>query len=145
MSCTGVGALFSSLLLTALGHRWRVGAAATFGALLFPVALMVFSRAPVYAAAVPALFLVGMGLMLFNAVSNTMLQTASPVRLRGRVMSLRAFVFAGMSPIGAFQIGLVASALGPRTAVAIGAAICLLAALFILWRVPRLRASEDGL
>jgi membrane protein DedA with SNARE-associated domain len=65
-----------------------------------------------------------------------------------------------MSPIGAFQIGIVATLLGhatarhfgaaaeqygPRGAVALGAIICLLMAVYVLWRVPRVRASESGL
>jgi membrane protein DedA with SNARE-associated domain len=95
--------------------------------------------------------------MTYNAVSNSMLQTAPPDGLRGRVMSLRAFVFAGMSPIGAFQIGAVATGLGhaaasrlgpaaeqygPRGAVAIGAVVCLLAALLVIVLVPQLRRTE---
>jgi len=160
MLSVGVGALCAAALLASTGHRWRLGSAATLGSIFFPLGLLGLSCAPTYLTAMGTLFLIGLGLMTFNAVSNSMLQTAPPDALRGRVMSLRAFVFAGMSPIGAFQIGVVASGLGhaaarrfgpdaaqygPRGAVAIGAVMCLLAALLVLWRVPRVRKSKHGL
>jgi len=142
LSSAGLGALVSAGVLVGLGHRWRVGRLVTSGALLFPVALMAVALAPRYRLAVCALFFTGVGLMLFNVVANTMLQTAPPDSLRGRVMSLRAFVFAGMAPIGNLQIGAVAQWQGPRFALALGGAACLVSALAVAWRVPGLRRSR---
>ncbi len=79
--------------------------------------------------ALGCLFLSGLGLMLFNAVSNSMLQTAPPNELRGRVMGLRAFVFAGLAPFGALQIGAVAQWLGVRTALGLSAGGCAVAGI----------------
>jgi MFS family permease len=147
LTCAGIGALSSALLLTSLGHRWRLGRAVVFGAVLFPLALVALAAAPTYHFALVAIFLVGVGLMMFNAVSNSMLQTAPPDSLRGRVMSLRAFVFSGMTPFGSLQIGKVAEAAGPRLAIGTGGVICLLSALIMVWRVPQLwrrREAEVG-
>ncbi len=141
-SAAGAGALTSATFLTWHGHRWRIGRLATTGAFLFPVALLAVSLAPRYSVALVTIFLTGTGLMLFNAVSNTMLQTAPPDSLRGRVMSLRAFLFAGMTPIGNLQIGAVAQWLGPRPAVAIGGLVCLASAITITALVPQLRRTE---
>jgi len=141
MSAYAVGALTSALLLTAFGDRWPLGRLATIGSYWFPLALAAVALSPRYGVAVVALFLTGVGMMLFNAVSNTMLQTLSPDELRGRVMSLRTLLFAGMMPLGALQMGAVGEWLGPRAAVGIGAAVCFAAAFVAYWLVPGVRRS----
>jgi MFS family permease len=142
VSAYAIGALSSAVTLTALGHRWRLGQLMTMGSFIFPVALLGVAAAPKYEAALASLFLAGAGLMLFNAVANTILQKAPPDELRGRVMSLRTLLFAGMVAIGNLQVGAVGQWFGPRAAVAVGAAICLLAAFGAWWRAPAVRASE---
>lgn len=142
MSSYAVGALTSALLLTALGHRWPLGRLVAIGSYWFPFALGAVAVAPGYGLAMAALFLAGVGLMLFNATTNTMLQRLSPDELRGRVMSMRTLLFAGMMPVGAMQMGAVGEWMGPRAAVGIGAAVCLLAAIAVSWRMPGLRESE---
>ena len=141
MSAYAVGALTSALLLTAFGHRWPLGRLATIGSYWFPVALAAVALSPQYGVALVALFLTGVGLMLFNAVSNTMLQALSPDELRGRVMSMRTLLFAGMMPVGSLQVGAMGEWLGPRAAVGIGAALCFAAAFVAYWRVPGVRRS----
>jgi len=142
MSAPAVGSLLAAVMMTALGHRHRLGGLIVFGSFLFPVALLLLSGAPSFTAAVCFLFLTGFGMMSFNAASNTMLQKSPPHELRGRVMGLRSFVFAGMAPLGNLQIGAVGQWLGPRWAVAIGALACLVTAGAARWRVPELQASE---
>jgi hypothetical protein len=41
-------------------------------------------------------------------------QLTVPDDLRGRVMSLHTLMFAGMTPLGAFLVGSITEALGPR-------------------------------
>ena len=67
------------------------------------------------------------------------IQLTAPDALRGRVMSLYAVVFAGVTPFGALAIGYVAEALGAPTACAVGGAGGLLsvAMLTVLWRSRR--------
>jgi len=142
LSSYAVGALTSALGLTALGHKWPLGRLVTVGSFWFPFALAGVALAPHYAFAVVALFLTGIGLMLFNATTNTMLQSLSPDELRGRVMSMRTLLFAGMMPLGAMQMGALGQWLGPRAAVGIGAAVCLVVAVLASIHVPALRRSE---
>jgi predicted MFS family arabinose efflux permease len=52
-------------------------------------------------------------------------QVAVPDDLRGRVMSLYALVFAGVTSIGAFLVGSVAEAYGVPTACALGGGLAL--------------------
>jgi MFS family permease len=55
--------------------------------------------------------------------SNSLLQTSTPDRLRGRVMSVYTFVFGGVSPFGAFYTGLLAEHFGPAFTVLVSAII----------------------
>ena len=141
MSSYALGALASGVALSALGHRWTLGRPLTFGSFLFPLALLAVSVSPWYPLAMVSLFLTGIGMMLFNAVSNTILQISSPNEMRGRVMAMRALLFAGVTPLGAIQVGAMGQWLGPRPAVAIGATICLLTAVIAWRRLPDLRRS----
>ncbi len=141
MSSYALGTLAAAALLTAVGHRWRLGRTVTAGSFLFPVALVSVALSPRYAFAVVGLFVTGMGMMLFSAVANTMLQKASPDELRGRVMSMRTLLFAGMMPLGNLQFGAMGEWLGPRAAVAIGSVVCLVAAFTAWRRAPGLRRS----
>ena len=138
----GVGAFLAAVTLTWRGHLWRLGAVVTFGSLFFPLMLGGVALAPVYRTAMIMLFLNGVGMMSFNVVANTMLQRAPPDELRGRVMSLRTLLFAGLTPFGNLQMGAVAEWLNPRVALAFGAAVCLISALTAWWRVPALRQSD---
>jgi MFS family permease len=142
LSSYAVGGLTSALLLTAAGHRRPLGRLIALGSYASPFALAAVAFAPHYGVAVVALFLAGAGLMLFNATTNTLLQRLSPDALRGRVMSMRTLLFAGMMPLGAMQMGALGEWLGPQAAVAIGAAACLVAATVVSWLAPALSRSE---
>jgi MFS family permease len=142
MSAPAVGSLLAASAMAALGHRFRLGPITVLGSFVFPLALVLLGGAASYAIAVAVLFLLGLGIMSFNMTSNTILQKEPPDELRGRVMGLRAFVFAGMAPVGNLQIGAVAQWLGPRWAVAIDGMICLAAAAIAWWRAPALRRQE---
>lgn len=141
MSAPALGSLLAALFMAKEGYRFRIGAITVLGSFVFPVALVLLAAAPSYAVAVMFLFVVGLGMMSFNTTSNTMLQKDPPDELRGRVMGLRAFVFAGMAPLGNLQMGAAAQWLGPRWAVVIGGLVCLVTAGVAWWRVPNLRTS----
>src|SRR5690606_4357095 len=61
-------------------------------------ALVVFSFSASLWLALPALYFVGLGLMLTAASTNTVLQSIVPEELRGRVASLYVMSFIGMAP-----------------------------------------------
>jgi MFS family permease len=70
-----------------------------------------------------ALFVAGYCQISFVATANNRIQTITPDRLRGRVMSLYAQALIGVGPIGALQAGFLAERLGAPRAMAIGAVI----------------------
>ena len=71
-------------------------------------------------AALALLFVLGVSFSLFTASANVLLQLAAPDHLRGRVISLYLFAFAGLAPIGGLVAGWLAEQGG--TALAFGVA-----------------------
>jgi MFS family permease len=101
-------------------------------------ALIAFSFVHSLALALPLLFLVGMGVMLSAASTNTILQTIVEDRMRARVMSIYMMSFLGIAPLGALAAGALAEHIGPPATLAIGGVLALGASL-LYWRaLPRI-------
>ena len=102
-------------------------------------ALLTFSFAKTFWIALPALYFLGMGLMLSAASTNTVLQSIVPDELRGRVASLYVMSFIGMSPIGALLAGSIAERVGPPATLAGCGIAALAAALLYASQLPAIR------
>jgi len=142
MVASGVGALAGALFLASLGEFRRKGWLLTWGNIFFPLILILFSVSRLFPLSLLLLVGVGWGLITQNATANTLLQTIAPDNLRGRVMSIYTLMFMGMIPLGSLQAGAVAEHFGAALAVALGGLICLLFALWLLWKSPQLRHLE---
>jgi predicted MFS family arabinose efflux permease len=145
VGATGVGALAGALLLASRASarglsRWIVGAAAGFGA-----GLIAFSFSRSLALSAVLLLAVGFGMITLLAAANTLLQTLSPDAYRGRVMALYSMMFLGMAPFGNLLAGASAERFGAPATAAAGGVLCILAALLLLVRLPRLRAEARAL
>jgi len=138
----GLGAIAGAIANSA---RSRVrptllaGAAAAFGALVVAAAL-----APSTAVAALALVPVGAASVVFAASVNSFLQLAVAPHMRGRVMALYSVVFLGSTPIGGPLMGWIASAAGPRTALALGGLIALGAAAWARAAFASTRITAGG-
>jgi MFS family permease len=135
MAALGIGAVVGALALALLGKSrpglpLLITAAALASALTLALAMIRH-----FSAAVVLLALTGLSQIVFMASCNTALQMVAPDRLRGRIMSLYAFVFVGVTPIGSFFVGSVAEWFGTPTAYAAGGGLGLLSvlALTLLW------------
>lgn len=84
---------------------------------------------------------VGIGMILQMASSNTMLQTLVEPDKRGRIMSLYAAAFMGMSTFGSLLAGGLASRLGAPMTMTVGGVSCLLASLAFAPAVPAIRRA----
>src|SRR5207245_10133296 len=104
--------------------RWRL---MLVGWTAFGILLILFSSSRVLALSVVLLALAGCAMIVNNSITNTLLQTAAPDHLRGRIMGFYSFVFVGMAPFGAFLFGLVAEHVGVPHTLAAGGAIVALA------------------
>jgi len=104
----GLGALVGALATASLREaRPRVFVG---GAIGFSLAMLGLALVHSVDAALVLLLLLGMSFSFFTSSANALVQLASPPHLRGRVMSLYLFAFAGLTPIG----GLVAGGLADR-------------------------------
>ncbi|HEX4929928.1 MAG TPA: MFS transporter [Gaiellaceae bacterium] len=102
-ACFGGGALLGALLSAALGRAsWKVLMLGTGG---FSVSLLALAPlASVWACAM-LLFVAGACFTLWTSNANTILQLGAPDHLRGRVVSLYLWAFAGLAPIGGLLAG----------------------------------------
>jgi MFS family permease len=99
----GGGALVGALFGAALGRAsWKLLLAGMTG---FSLALL--ALAPVRDATLAAalLFVTGLCFTLWTANANSILQLSAPDALRGRVVSLFLFAFAGFAPLGGLLAG----------------------------------------
>ena len=117
-----------------MGHKFRQGVLTVIGALVTPIGLIALSLSHSYLLSIVCLILIGWGMMMFLAVSNSIIQVASPDFLRGRVLSVRTLVFMGFAPIGALQIGAIAERIGVAPSMAIGAIAFLLGTIYLVVR-----------
>jgi len=137
-SARGAGALLGALFIASLGRKIARGRMLMAGSFLFPVLL--FSLALTRELSVSLLILAGAGVgtILVNNLSNALVQTSTPDRLRGRVMGAYTWIFFGFMPLGALWSGIVAARLGEPGAVMINACIAFLFALGVRIFYPRL-------
>ena len=139
MGAAGLGGLVAIALLAARREvrgmvRWVAAACFCAGA-----ALTVFAYSTSLALSVPMLMLAGTGIVLSVNGISTVVMTIVEERMRGRVMSFYTMAFLGMYPVGGLVAGAVASWIGAVHTLAIGGACCMLCALWLWTRLPRLR------
>src|SRR2546427_12565788 len=107
----------------------------------FGVLLVAFALSRAYLLSLALLALTGGTMIVNNALANVTIQTIVPDELRGRVMGFYAFVFVGLAPLGAFQVGALADRIGTPHAVALGGALTALAVALAAWRGPEVRRT----
>jgi MFS family permease len=97
------------------------------GASAMGVGLALAAIAPAYGLFGLALVLVGLAAQTLTTTSIGKVQLSTDPFMRGRVMALLMAITLGGTPIGAPIVGWVADTFGPRWAVGVGAAACLIA------------------
>jgi MFS family permease len=71
----------------------------------------------------------GFGAILFYSATQTLIQTAVPDELRGRIMGIWMIVFSGSVPLGALWAGRLAQSRGVAPVMVLSAALCAAVAL----------------
>jgi MFS family permease len=139
MGATGVGAVLGALTVASRHGVRGLGRMVALAAAGFGTALILFSASRWFWASVALMVPVGYFMMLQMTCTNTLVQTLSPDRLRGRVMSVYSMMVMGMMPFGSFFAGAIAQHLGAPRTVATGALGCLAAAAWFARHLPKLR------
>jgi MFS family permease len=139
MTATGTGALCSALWLATRSSVLGLGRIVCAAGGVFGAALVAFSYSRNLWLSLPLLVLVGAGMMMQMAATNTLIQTLVDERMRGRVMSFYTMAFFGMTPFGSLLAGVVSSRFSAELAVRSGGLITLCAVALFLRRLPLLR------
>jgi MFS family permease len=124
-SAFGLGALAGALATASLrdaSPRAFIG-----GAVGFSLSMLALALVDTVLLALVLLFVLGASFALFTASANALVQLSSPGHLRGRVMSLYLFAFAGLAPIGGLFAGWLAEIGGTPLAFGVAGASGLLA------------------
>ncbi len=140
LSSSGIGATCGALALASLGglrrKEWLVVAGmAVFAASLGGAACLPAMVGPPgarLATAAACLFGVGVGAVIFYSATQTLIQTAVPDHLRGRVMGVWMIVFSGSVPLGSLWTGRLALGRGVPFVMGLSAGLCALAVVVVL-------------
>ena len=98
--------------------KWMFGAVAVYG-----LALLGFAASPLYWVSVVFLAISGAADMVSVYVRASLIQLATPDRLRGRVSGVSFIFIAASNELGEFESGVAARFLGPIGAVVLGGTI----------------------
>jgi MFS family permease len=139
LSASGCGALVGSLYLASRRSVIGLGRVIAICCCVLGVGLILFAMSRHLLVSLPILFLTGFAMVVQLASSNTILQTIVDDDKRGRVMSLFAMCFMGMTPFGSLMAGAVADVIGAPWTLAGAGSICLVAGLLFIGQLPKLR------
>jgi MFS family permease len=146
-ACFGAGALAGALLQAAFGRAsWK---ATIVGSAGFGVSLLALAPQTSVLPVAALLFVTGVCFTLWTANSQSILQLTAPDHLRGRVLSLWLFAFAGLAPVGGLVAGWLADVGGTQLAFAVaGSAGLVIAGLALAQRPyrkqPRVAADAQA-
>ena len=132
-ACFGGGALTGALLAAALGRAsWKALLAGVGG---FSIALLALAPLKTVTACAILLYVVGVCFTMWTANSQSLLQLTVPDHLRGRVLSLYLFAFAGLAPLGGLLAGWLSEVGGTELAFGVAGITGLLMTLAALREV----------
>jgi MFS family permease len=142
-ACFGAGALVGATVQAARGAAsWRL---LLMGATGFSTTLVLLALVTTVAFAGAVLFAAGICFTMWVSNTSAILQLRAPDRLRGRVMSLFMFAFAGLAPIGGLFAGLLMDLGGTPLALSIGGALSLAVVSFAWTRHYPVRSLRSAL
>ena len=139
MAAIGAGAIIGAIFLASRRSVLGLGRIIVIASGIFGIGLISFSLSHILWLSFSVLLLVGFGMMVQMASSNTILQTMVDDDKRGRVMSLYVMAFMGMAPLGSLAGGSLAHAIGAPYTLIVGGASCLLGSFIFTKKLPMIR------
>jgi MFS family permease len=139
MAASGLGALTGAIYLASKKSVLGFGRIIPVSAGIFGFGLVAFSLSRLFPLSLLLMVIIGLGMMLQLASSNTILQTIVDDDKRGRVMSFYAMAFVGTAPFGSLIAGELANVLGAPNTLIIGGVLCIFGALIFANRLPALK------
>lgn len=139
MTASGLGALAGALYLASRSSVLGLGRAMVLATIAFGIGLVGFSLSRVVWLSLLLLPIVGGGMMVETASTNTILQTIVEERMRGRVMSFYTMAFLGTAPLGSLLAGVAADRIGAPMTILFGGIACVAAGGWFATRLPSIR------
>ena len=144
LAADGFGALIGSLIVASLGDVRRKGRLFVVGSILLMSAVLLFSLSQWYLLAFGLLFLAGAGAACFATMQSSLILTSASDAMRGRAMGTLMLAI-GFGPLGALQIGALASVWGAPLAVTVSAGSGVLLLGLVFWKATALwRPALEG-
>jgi len=142
-SAIGMGGMVASALTGWVGSVQRRGLAVTLAVLVWGSAMTGFGlTAPLFIAGLGLLGLAGGADVVSAIFRTTIVQMATPDRLRGRIGSLNSLVVVSGPGLGDLESGGVAALSSPVFSVVFGGVACVIGALILAGAVPSLRSGR---
>jgi predicted MFS family arabinose efflux permease len=138
LAAEGMGATFAALVLASRREVRHAGRVFSIGMAVTMAAVLCFAFSPWYIVSFLLLLIAGMGIACFATLQSTLMLLSAPADMRGRAMGTLILAI-GIQPLGALQIGALASVVGAPYATALTAAAGLLCLGLVLSKTPALR------
>jgi MFS family permease len=106
---------------------------------IFGVGLILLSLSRALPLALFFMAVVGFGMIIEMAATNTLLQTIADEDKRGRVMSIYTMAFMGMVPFGSLLAGSLAEAIGTPETIMFSGICCIISALIFASKLCAIR------
>ncbi len=140
MTASGVGALTGTLYLASRHTVLGLGRVIVVATAALSTGLIAFSFSHSLWLSLALLPLVGGGMMVQTASSNTILQTVVGENMRGRVMAFYSVAIMGTQPIGSLIAGAMAERIGAQHTILVGGIVCLAGGTFFAFKRASLAA-----
>ncbi len=140
----GVGALIGALTTGWVQSVRRQGRAVIIAVIVWGAAIAAFGLIDVLWIGLVLLALAGWADVVSAVFRNTILQTAVPDHLRGRLSAIQIAVVQGGPRLGDLEAGAVADGLGNAFSVVSGGVACVIGALLLAAALPGFRHQETA-
>jgi len=139
VSAIGLGGLGGGLVTAYFAQRERRSRLWLQAGLLMSFGIVALAFVPALGVMLPVLFAIGVGTMTLLGATNTLIQTLSPERVRGRALAVYTMIAIGFVPAGSLLDGALAALVGLHQMFALAGTICALTFLAIWFFQPQVR------
>ena len=139
MTASGLGALSGALWLTTRKSVIGLGRVILTNTVVFGVGLIGFALSRWLWLSIVFMVIVGAGMMMQMASTNTVIQTIVDDEKRGRVMSFYTMAFLGTAPFGSLLAGALSTRIGAPNTVLLSGLLCIASAAWFARELPAIR------
>ncbi len=139
MTASGVGALSGALWLAGRRSVVGLGRVILINTVVFGSGLIGFALSRWLWLSLVFMVVIGFGMMVLMASTNTVIQTIVDEEKRGRVMSFYTMAFLGTAPFGSLLAGWLSTRVGAPQTVLMSGVLCLATSVWFAAELPAIR------